>query len=55
MLEGTDLAPVTGAQISDSAENSADNSEEVADSISDTGTFKDVIKGGSALNAPTNP
>jgi hypothetical protein len=50
MLEGTDLAPVTGTMISDSVENSADNVEEVSDTIDDSGTFKDIVKDGSRLN-----
>ena len=44
MLTQTDLAPVTGAGITDSADNSADNTEEVADITNENGTFKDVIK-----------
>ena len=56
MLKSTDLAPVTGATISDSDVNSADNEAEVTDAISDSGTFKDIIKGGTALKVPaTNP
>ena len=51
MLDSTDLAPVTGTAISDSADNSADNTDEVADTISESGTFKDIISGGTALKA----
>ena len=51
MLDSTDLAPVTGTAISDSADNSADNTDEVADTISESGTFKDIISGGKALKA----
>lgn len=50
MLESTDLAPVTGQTISDSTDNNVDNSAEVTDTISDSGTFKEIIKGGSKLS-----
>lgn len=54
MLDSTDLAPVTGTAISDSTDNSADNVDEVEDTISESGTFKDIISGGTALRAPAS-
>ena len=48
-LDSTDLAPITGNPIADSVDNSADNTDEVSDAISESGTFKDIIKKGSKL------
>lgn len=46
MLEATNLAPVVGAGITDSVENNADNTDEVADAIKADGTFQNIIKNG---------
>lgn len=57
MLTQTDLAPVSGAGITDSADNSADNSEEVADIKNNDSKWGKLINGVSALTATgsTNP
>ena len=54
MLKSTDLSPVTGESIADSATDNTDNTAEVADIINTSGTFKDVIKGATKLSAPTS-
>lgn len=51
MLTSTDLAPITGTAITDSADNSADNSEEVADVKDNTKTWGNLIKGVSAIQS----
>lgn len=53
MLVSTDLSPVTGTAIADSATGNTNNTAEVADVINATGTFKDVIKGATKLPATT--
>lgn len=49
MLTSTNLAPNTGSTITDSVDGNADNTDEVDDAISTSGTFKDIIKDGTAL------
>ena len=52
MLAKTDLAP--NGSVTDSVANSADNTAEVADAVSSSGTFKDIIKDGKALTPPSS-
>jgi hypothetical protein len=52
MLAKTDLAP--NGSVTDSVDNSADNTAEVADVVSTSGTFKDIIKEGKALTPPSS-
>lgn len=51
MLKDTDLAPITGQTIADSTDNNVDNSDEATDVISDSGTFKDIIKDGTKITS----
>ena len=54
MLKSTDLAPVTGDGISDSADNSADNSQEVKDVKETTKTWGNLISGVSVIEAKSS-
>lgn len=54
-LEATALAPTVGQGISDTVADSADNTAEVADAIKANSTWKNIISGGTAIQAKATP
>ena len=50
-LEATNLSPIVGKTIEDNIKGNADNKDEVADVVSEGGTFAGIIDKGTPINA----
>ena len=50
-LESTNLSPIVGKTIEDTIEGNADNKDEVADVVTEGGTFASIVDKGTPINA----